>query len=265
MNKKLLILLTKIILFYIINNYNYVFKLLKLALMIPFAKILKINNKIINRVCWIIIYKNLFNNKIEYKNLKILEKNQERGYIIISNHINAIDYFIIKQIINLHSVSKSDTFSAEFSILTKLTKFLFRNCNIISYKRFDKNSGEKVKKKIFKLIKKNKKVLVFPEGRSSVTWENGCKPFRKGLFYLAYENKIPILPISLIFENKNYGVELNIKKFNIKEVLNDSSNIECKLFNFIYPENYNNFDDFYNKCYDTINNYLLKNASKKYK
>jgi 1-acyl-sn-glycerol-3-phosphate acyltransferase len=84
----------------------------------------------------------------------------------------------------------------------------------IPYKRGDKEDGNNVKNIIVETIRAKKNVLVFPEG---TTRTNGIpKDFKNGIFQLAVENKINILPITLKFE-KDIGSEKGepIKILNI--------------------------------------------------
>jgi len=84
----------------------------------------------------------------------------------------------------------------------------------IPYKRGDKEDGNIVKNTIVNHLKTGKNVLIFPEG---TTRTNGIpRDFKHGIFQLAVENKLNILPITLKFQ-KDIGSEKgeSIKILNI--------------------------------------------------
>jgi 1-acyl-sn-glycerol-3-phosphate acyltransferase len=181
-------------------------------------------NKRIKRKINGFLIKDIYSNKIKlHGNTELLNN---YGNIILSNHYNISDTNIIYSLMKneTYAVAKSDIFEEVIknkTISTILNKVIFRGFNLISYKRKDKVDGLKVKKKILKLINKNKNVLIFPEGTST---RNGVpKNFKNGIFKLASEYKIPILPITLKFEK---DVGLNVKdKFRIKNLFNNKLDV----------------------------------------
>jgi 1-acyl-sn-glycerol-3-phosphate acyltransferase len=104
----------------------------------------------------------------------------------------------------------------------------------IPYKRGDKEDGNNVKNIIVKMLRSKNNVLVFPEG---TTRRDGIpKDFKNGIFQLAVENNINILPITLKFD-KDIGSEKgepikilnifdNVVDIYIHEVI-DSTTYEC--------------------------------------
>jgi 1-acyl-sn-glycerol-3-phosphate acyltransferase len=74
----------------------------------------------------------------------------------------------------------------------------------IPYKRGDKEDGSNVKNKIVESLHSGKNILVFPEGTAR---RDGIpKDFKVGIFQLAIENKLRILPITIKYD-KDIGSE----------------------------------------------------------
>jgi len=176
-----------------------------------------------------------------------------KGHIIISNHVSFYDFMIVSKLIECYCVS-----TIVDKELDKTKKYL-ENLNIIPYYYEDKNSGEFVKEEIKKLIDSGKNVLVFPEG--DLQDGNTIGEFKRGLFHLAYDNKIPILSCNIIFKSKidntliqsmAYFFELPLEEPTIKLYTNE----------FILPGNFLIFDLFYSKCFtsvrDSYENHLKK-------
>lgn len=196
------------------------------------------------------IYLNPFFKYIEkfyLKRVKVIGKEnipKNDGYVIISNHNFSTDALIIKNIFNNFKVI------ARKSIVSK---FLNIGSEIIFYDKSKENikkSGEIIKKIIYDNCKnKNKNILVFPEGEFS--YNTGLVPFRKGLFYLCYENNIAVLPTIICVKKR---------KSKIYAFCFDN-NIKVKIFKIVYPEKFKNFDEYYNYIYNKMNNYIKKHIN----
>jgi 1-acyl-sn-glycerol-3-phosphate acyltransferase len=174
--------------------------------------------------------------------------NLNNNVIIMSNHYDGmIDANIL---FNLHykhncdnilySIVKSTLMCdpEDKQLVMRLMSYIkngFINSSyFIKYKRGDKEDGNNVKNIIVETIRSKNNVLVFPEG---TTRTNGIpKDFKNGIFQLAVENKINILPITLKF-NKDIGSEKgepikilnifdNVVDIHIHEVI-DSTSDEC--------------------------------------
>lgn len=163
---------------------------------------------------------NFFNLKIKVVGKKNLKYYKKLNLIIMSNHINGIDYAIIVHTINhytnqhkkIYTIVKHDLLGSKSdknmisNILSVFKNNIYNKLNFLSYERGNKNSGEKIKKEIVKTIKNNCNVLLFPEGECS---RSGIpQNFKPGCFKLCSENNIWILPITLKF-NKDIGVNRN--------------------------------------------------------
>ncbi len=91
-----------------------------------------------------------------------------------------------------------------YELLHCLKGAMLDSFGLISYKRGDRDDGVNVKNKIKESLENNKNVLIFPEGTSH---RNGIPvAFKQGIFDLAVENKMNILPITLKY-NRDIGAE----------------------------------------------------------
>jgi len=194
----------------------------------------------------------LKNNKIIYVNEKIASK-INKGYIIVANHVHATDVLLIRNKINCYAISKSSLISKGFPSLKPIEKSFFNNLSLIPYKRNCLESGDKVKKKILRLIKSGSNVLVFPEGTSQMNSHNKMFPFRKGLFYLAFENNIPILPVNLYYTDTKYGLDKGTP-LDIFGVFNNNCKIIVHFSEPVHANNFNNVDKFVDNIYTHMTN-----------
>ncbi len=148
--------------------------------------------------------------------------------LIMSNHYDGIlDANILFNIYyknndnnTLCSIVKSNimTDKENTQLIIRLMSYIkngfINSFNLIPYKRGDKEDGQHVKNIILDSLHGNKNILIFPEG---TTRTNGIpKDFKIGIFQLAVENKLRILPITLKFE-KDIGSEIGepIKLLNM--------------------------------------------------
>lgn len=208
-------------------------------------------------------YKYIINLYIKPKNLIILNKkiieNIDVGYIVISNHQSYVDSIIIKSLIDCKFIGNAKFFN----------NFILKNkFDVINYDIGNKKSGKNIKKKILKNILDKNIVTVFPEGKMNNSTHDELLPFKKGLFYLAYTNNIPILMSIIYCNNPSFAIgnptsSNNVKLKLIKELLLfDNSNIIIyELIDFVYPKDFNTFEDYYNFIYNTMNNTLKKYIS----
>ncbi|WP_185855614.1 lysophospholipid acyltransferase family protein [Blattabacterium cuenoti] len=127
----------------------------------------------------------------------VLEKDEEildnnKQYIIISNHSSIMDIMIIFSLMRNHPlvfVGKSE--------LAKLPLFgfIYKKTNIL-IDRKNLSSCIKVFKKIQQKVDTGKSICIFPEGgvpNSSIFLKN----FKSGAFFIAITKKIPIIPLTI--------------------------------------------------------------------
>lgn len=212
---------------------KYIELLIKILLYV--ILIIKFRSVYLNPLYWLI--EKYYSKRIEIIGKENIPKND--GYVIISNHNFVSEVFMLRKI-----------FNENMNIIR--TKSLLLHCidvNGISiqYDKKNKNSGKKIKKIILAKCKNEKKnILVFPEGN----WTNINEMFlfKKGLFYLCFENNIPIVPIIFLIkkrQNCTYWICLDKK-------------IKIKIFKKVYPNDFNDFDEYYNFIYNLMNDYLKK-------
>jgi 1-acyl-sn-glycerol-3-phosphate acyltransferase len=202
---------------------------------------------------------NVFNVKINIKGKENLKLINDRRVIIMSNHINPLDYCVIYSVFNKFTTKKffaivkhnlfGDPYDkSKFSNLVSLYKNkLHKYLNFISYVKNNKESGNLVKKKIIEVVNDNNTVILFPEG--TVTRLGLSEKFKPGSFKICAENQISILPVTIRY-NKRIGMNIS-DGFNVKSIFNSNATIE--IHKPIYDLNY---EILQNKVYETIVNPL---------
>ena len=260
LKKIFIVIIFKIFMFILLNKT--ILSIIKgtvfMFFIIIFSFLLRFNNKLLNNILWRIAKSLLMNNEIIIKNKELLTTCQT-GYIIISNHIHPIyDIFPPKLLTDCKIVTGAHTFKKNFNYFSFIENILGVNFGFIPYDNINSN-GKDVKKKILKLCKNNNNVLVFPEGKVNI--HSGCelREFKKGLFYLAWEKKIPILVTSIHYTDKKLGVD-NSKNVKFKYFYMFKSNTITyyDIIKFIYPQNYSDFNSFFNEAHNSINDNLKK-------
>jgi len=144
---------------------------------------------------------------------------------------------------------------------------IFKNClsdnelcykyKMISYDRTN-NNGESVKNKILELTKAGHNVIVFPEGKNSIS-KYKLQSFKKGLFHLAYDNNIPVVPIFMLHHNFNNEL---YNQFQIFKIIYDlpieDLNVDTTVNDLIIPSNYHSFDHFFETVVNVYKTYTDK-------
>ncbi|WP_185877990.1 lysophospholipid acyltransferase family protein [Blattabacterium cuenoti] len=187
------------------------------------------------------------------KEKEILDNNKQ--YMIISNHTSIIDIMLIFSIMRNHPlvfVGKSE--------LSKIPifGFVYRKSNIL-IERDNISSCVNVFKQIQKKINCGKSICIFPEGgvlnkKHSIY----LNPFKKGAFFVAILNKLPIVPFTIADIKTKFPSFFVIKgapgKIRIKQHHSISTrNLSLKDKNFLKK-----------KCFDIIKNQLKVFYEKKY-
>jgi 1-acyl-sn-glycerol-3-phosphate acyltransferase len=183
--------------------------------------------------------------RVRYTGLENL--GPRRGRIIISNHSCFLDFAIIRRIVDCYCVANI----ASFIRINNTDADLFMKYKIISYD-YTTDGGESVKRKILELVNAGEDVLVFPEGyaaRLSSRTESLLKPFKPGLFHLAYDNGIPVLPISQWHHNNNDNsyFDSNLQNVVFGTPI-DNLDVDVIISGTVHPRDYENFGEFHRAC-----------------
>ena len=193
-----------------------------------------------------------FNTKINLIGKKDLIT--EKGCILISNHQNTQDLpIIVSKFNNTYGVAKSnicsdDTLPSYLKFTSYLENYIIKCYRCIPYNRGDRDSGVLVKKEIINLINENKNVLVFPEGKCRKS--GVVEEFKSGLFRLAADNNIPIIPITL-----NYKRPIGLESYENIQPLDWFSN---EVDMFIHPIQKNeDWEILKEDCYNLVKNPYL--------
>ncbi len=203
-------------------------------------------------------------NKIEYIHQEKIEwikreNKNGRGVLLMMNHICGTDTFFFYGWISFYTIVKSDLVGEmmdenESWLLSYMKDEIFEKCKFISYVRGDKKSGEEVKKVIVKTIQEGKNVIIFPEGTMQHCFQKPL-PFKKGIFDIAYEYKIPIFTFSI-----NYSKDVGFnRKENHSYVKICKINPDVKIYcnGIFYPQQYMSMLDLHDDIYDSISQHVF--------
>jgi len=181
------------------------------------------------------IWKKIFiSHKINLKGIENIPN--KNGYVVISNHVSFEDPLILGEIFdNIHFVAANG----------KLAKIFYNDYPRLILYDIHKNivkAGIIVKQKILENVMNKKNVAIFPEAQFCLP--NKLNPFKKGLFYLCWDNNIPLVPVILLIKKNT--------KFVFTLTYN-SNKINVEILKTILPSQFNNFEDFYNYSYNLMN------------
>lgn len=130
------------------------------------------------------------------------------GVLVVSNHISYIDIIVIGSVIPSVFLAKKEV---------KDWPFIGKGAEAVQCVFVDRGSPENRKKSlegIYRNIQQGVSTVVFPEG----TTGDGRKvlPFKQGIFDLAAEKGMPVLPVSLSYEDERdawYGDDTFFRHF----------------------------------------------------
>ncbi len=125
--------------------------------------------------------------------IELIDKNKlQKGKpcIAVSNHQSLLDIMILFHLYGYFTwVSKIENFRVP------VLGWVMTINRYIRVNRKDPKTFPKMFEGITKSLKKNKTIMIFPEGTRSLT--SGLGHFKDGAFKAAIENKVPIIPIVL--------------------------------------------------------------------
>jgi 1-acyl-sn-glycerol-3-phosphate acyltransferase len=129
--------------------------------------------------------------KLEIYGKDLVESGNSTPAIVVSNHSSFLDIPIMCRVIplNLHFTAKSQIKRMPlFGLYMMATGMIF----------IDRSNRKKAIQSINKaseLIRKGKNVLIYPEGKRSITGVAG--PFKKGAFHLAIKSGADVIPVAI--------------------------------------------------------------------
>ncbi len=198
-----------------------------------------------NRIRW---YVSLFSSSLSgiFHQFTYEEKiDWKRPYIICPNHTSNLD---IATIILL--AKRNLVFLGKDELLENfVTKIYFETIDI-SLNRDSKMSAFRAFKKVEESLKKGISVVIFPEGLIAEDYPPVLYPFKNGLFRLAIEQKIAIIPVTICNnweimwdDGKKYGTRPGICDIRVHKpvetehlTLEDEDNLKEKVYNTIDQE-----------------------------
>jgi 1-acyl-sn-glycerol-3-phosphate acyltransferase len=250
-----LIIILVITFLYIYRNLIFDYLLLINLILVIFPGSYAINSLVSKNTYWNYLSQITLKNTIIYKNDNVISK-LNNGYIIISNHINVSDVLLIRNKLDCFVVAKDSIISKEYSYLNFIDNIFFTNLDLIPYKRKSIASGKIVKEKILELTSNKINVLIFPEGTSQKNCHNGILPFKNGIFHLAYEHNIKILPIVLYYTDKNYGLDKETV-FSPSDILKNNCKIYVNFLNPFEPQKFSDTNKLVKTIYNKMNSTIL--------
>ena len=114
--------------------------------------------------------------------------------LYVSNHRSFVDPIVISKYLNAFVIAKAEV--ASYPVINKGAEVT----GILYVQRNNKDSRSETRKAFVNVIKGGHNILVYPEG----TISTGQKPldFKKGTFYEAAKEAIPIIPVAIEFNNQ---------------------------------------------------------------
>ncbi len=198
----------------------------------------------------------LLYNDIEYvykERIELIKRENKKGkgVLLMMNHFNALDPYFIYDFVEFYSVAKSDLIGETdgYWLLEYVKDELYERCQLISYKRGDKKSGQEVKDAILNMINKGKNVIVFPEGTCQHCFLKPL-PFKKGIIELAFEHNIPIFSMSI-----NYSKDIGASReepVDFVDIFEKSPDVRIYMNGMFYPKTFTNWESLNKEVYRSI-------------
>ena len=116
----------------------------------------------------------------------------ESPSILVSNHLGYIDPVVLCSLLPLSPIAKSEI--SDWALVGVPLERL----NVSFVRRGDAHSGARVLLRSLRNLHAGVSVLNFPEGTTS---RGGLLPFHRGAFWLSRRSGVPVVPISIDFED----------------------------------------------------------------
>ncbi len=158
---------------------------------------------------------------------KGVDKVPQQPFIIAPNHQSFLDGFLIASVLRRKTYQNTVFYAKEKHIRTRWLKYLARKNNIIIV-----DVSNDLKSSIQKLamaIRKNRNVIIFPEGTRSETGAVG--PFKNMFAILSRELNVPVVPVVISGAHRAFPRGAPFPKPLTK--------IKLEFLNPVYPEQHN--------------------------
>lgn len=163
--------------------------------------------------------------RLSYKGLERLP--QQQPFIIAPNHQSFLDGFLIASVLKRKTYQNTVFYAKEKHLKTRWLKYFAKKNNIVIV---DVSNDLKASiQKLAMAIRKNRNIIIFPEGTRS---ENGAVgPFKNMFAILSRELNVPVVPVVISGAHKAFPRGASFPKPFTK--------IELEFLNPVYPEKHN--------------------------
>ena len=195
---------------------------------------------------------NIVLNKKAFVNMELCKSIVDKGgYLIIANHLHALDAVYIREKIDGWVISKSNLANGNwfYKLFEKRLETVYHS---IPYERGNRESGDIVKQKIVDKIKSGNNVIIFPEGNCKYNNKDGILPIKKGIIHLSYDHKIPIALLTIWYDNMEFGQGEN-HSFSLRRSCSMKVNGEQYFEQIVNPSDFEDFEQYYNYISETMN------------
>ncbi len=164
-----------------------------------------------------------------------------RTYIYMSNHISNLDPPILLPLIPRRTsvMAKKELFS--YPVLGKAMQL----GSLVPVDRGNRDAGIAAVREASKVLQQGISMSIFVEGKRS--WDGKLLPFKKGPFYLAVENDVPVVPVTIV--GTHYAMPKG--RFAIK-----SGTVQIIFHDAIEPKDFGDRDQLMMRVREVINSGL---------
>lgn len=194
------------------------------------------------------VAKKLINLKIKGKN----NLNSIKSAIVTCNHISKVDFFPIKKVLKNKLMFVGADFNNWDNVLGKVARNagyipLPVNLNLRVMRKFDEA--------VSFYLKKGKNILIYPE---QSMWREDARPrpLKKGAFYYAVKNDVPIMPMFITMQPKKVMAENGKRNFSdytlhiLPPIYADKNLTQQENVNHLMESNYEMWKTLYEQTYN---------------
>lgn len=166
------------------------------------------------------------------------EEEKNKQVLVISNHLSVADIplFITHQ--RVGPLMKSEVLKLPFFGYAGVI------AGAVPLDRKCQRSRQDAFKKMKALIEIPLTTMYFPEGtRSRSGKPKDLSEIKTRIMAVAYENKVPVAPLSILGTDKLVDNRLNLRPFSPVGIVSSK---------YVYPEDYSNLEDFNKECWKRV-------------